>query len=370
MKSIGVLTSSRADYGIYKPLLTSLKNHESYCLKIISFGTHLSPFHGYTINQILSDGFDVNFRINSLLLNDDENSVASGYALTALKFADFWDSYRKEFDLVLCLGDRYEMYGAVSAGIPYQVKFAHLHGGETTLGAIDNIYRHCISLASSLHFTSTAKHSSRVESIIGNSEGIYNVGALSLDGVNNIDHESETVFRNKYLIPEGDYILTTFHPESKNSELNHKYVVEMSNAIKKLAQKYIFVFSMPNADTLGTLYRDEIKKLRDLYPKRIVCVENFGKRDYFTAMKYSLMMLGNSSSGIIEGATFHNYVVNIGSRQQGRTVSENIIQKEFTMDEIISGVLEAQELGIYTGTNKYYMENTSSRILKILETYL
>src|SRR5690606_5753673 len=143
---VAVLTSSRADFGIYLPLLNRLKEDPFFQLEIIAFGTHLSKFHGYTLDQIKESGFTTIHEISSLLTNDDEVSIATSFGLTVLKFADFWDKH--SYDWVLCLGDRFEMAAAVQAGIPFGVRFAHLHGGETTLGAIDNIYRHQTSLAS------------------------------------------------------------------------------------------------------------------------------------------------------------------------------------------------------------------------------
>ena len=150
---IAVLTSSRADYGIYLPLLDALKKENDIILEIITFGTHLSRFHGYSIEGVQNDNYATIHQINSLLVTDDEASIATSYGMTVLKFSDFWS--KNTYDLVFSLGDRFEMSAAVQAGIPFQVKFAHIHGGETTLGAIDNIYRHQITIASSYHFTAT-----------------------------------------------------------------------------------------------------------------------------------------------------------------------------------------------------------------------
>jgi len=155
MIRIGVLTSSRADFGIYLPLLKLMNVDENIQLDIIAFGTHLSRYHGYTIDQIVNAGFNVQHQIESILLTDSPESNATSTGLTYLKFSSFWGHYSKEFDFVFCLGDRFEMFAAVYAGVPFGIKFAHIHGGETTLGAIDNIYRHAISHASTYHFTAT-----------------------------------------------------------------------------------------------------------------------------------------------------------------------------------------------------------------------
>ena len=174
---IGVLTSSRADYGIYLPLLNELKKDIFFDLEIIAFGTHLSERHGLTLSDIIKDGYDTIHEITSLVEDDSEKGIVISYGNTVLEFSNFWST--QKFDLVFCLGDRFEMSAAVQASIPFGVKLAHIHGGETTLGAIDNIYRHQISLASKYHFVSTNDNMQKVEQLIGSSNLIYDVGSLS-----------------------------------------------------------------------------------------------------------------------------------------------------------------------------------------------
>ena len=157
---VGILTSSRADFGIYLPLLNYIKEIPLFDIEIIAFGTHLSKSHGYTIEMIEEIGFSKIYKISSLISNDDEESISTSYGLTIIKFGNFWA--KNKFDIVFCLGDRFEMSAAVQAGIPFGIKYAHFHGGEITLGAIDNIYRHQITLASLLHFTATKFFSRKV----------------------------------------------------------------------------------------------------------------------------------------------------------------------------------------------------------------
>ena len=150
---IAVLTSSRADYGIYLPLLNEIKKDHFFDLEIIAFGTHLSIKHGYTLDDIEKDGYDTIHKITSLIDDDSEKGIVVSYGRTVLEFSNFWEN--KYFDLVFCLGDRFEMNAAVQACIPFGIKLAHIHGGENTLGAIDNKYRHQITIASDIHFVST-----------------------------------------------------------------------------------------------------------------------------------------------------------------------------------------------------------------------
>lgn len=370
MIKLGVLTSSRADYGIYLPLLKAMKMDKEIDLKIIVFGTHLSKVHGYTLSQIESDGFKVFRKIDSLLMGDTPNAVASGYALTALKFSEFWEEHHDEFDIVFALGDRFEMAAAVAAAVPYQVKFAHLHGGETTLGAIDNIYRHSISLSSSLHFVSTNGFKNRLTKLLDDGQAeIFNVGSLSLENLLTMPLLSIDEFRNKWNIDLSiDTILVTVHPETVAFNLNEHYCKEVCLALVRLSADNQIVITMPNADTSAMVFRMAFEELGKQY-KNIKVIENFGTQSYFTCMKFSKLMIGNTSSGIVEAATFQKYVLNLGDRQKGRLAGENVIHLPFDSDQIVRNAL-AYSQKQFEGDNLYYQSNPSQNILRILkETY-
>lgn len=368
--NIGVLTSSRADYGIYLPLLKALKDDPFFKLSIVAFGTHLSPFHGRTIKQINDDGFDVPFQISSILVSDDENSVSSSFAITALKFAEFWKDHKQYFDIILCLGDRFEMFGAVTAGIPFGIPFAHIHGGETTLGAIDNIYRHSISLASAIHFTSTEAYSKKVEDLTGSSQNIYTVGALSLDNLQTMEMLSKEAFQERWKINlDIPTVLITIHPETVTPEKNKYNVQVVQAALEKLAEDYQLIITMPNSDTLSSLYRICFQSFATKYPENVKLVENFGTQSYFSAMKYSKFLLGNTSSGIIEAATFNKYVINLGNRQQGRFAGENVLHVSFEEDKILEAVKFIEASEEYSGENPYDRGGAANKILDVLKTY-
>lgn len=362
---IGILTSSRADFGIYFPLLKKLKEDSFFDLTIIAFGTHGSPYHGETISEIQRAGFKKIDLIQSLLLNDNPNGISTSYGLTVTKFADYWTE--NTFDLVFCLGDRFEMSAAVQAGIPFGVKFAHIHGGETTLGAIDNIYRHQISLASIIHFPSTEDYKRKIDTIIGDHEHIYNVGSLSLDGIDDFQFMEEKGFRNKFGIPDKPYVLITFHPETVKPEKNQDYASELKSTLDELSKEYFLVVTMPNADTNGKIFRNAIEKLRNEIPEQILCIENFGKTNYFNAMKYSNFLLGNTSSGIIEAASFGKYVVNVGNRQKGRAKAANVIDCEFEASDILQAVSKVKDLASFEGSNIYRKPNTARSITDTLK---
>ena len=362
---VGVLTSSRADYGIYFPLLRDLKQDPFFYLEIIAFGTHLSQKHGFTINNIVNDNYAKIHKIISLVDDDSEEGIVISYSKTIKEFSNFW--VNNSYDLVFCLGDRFEMSAAVQSGIPFGIKFAHIHGGETTLGAIDNIYRHQMTIASDIHFTTTDKSLSKVQNLIGtDSKCVFNVGSLSLNDVNIFRPTDKSVLFKEFNIQNEKYALVTFHPETVSTKNNLFYANEMRKALNKISNSICVVVTMPNADTLGSLFRDELYKLKEEKPDDVVLVENFGKNNYFSAMHYSSILIGNTSSGIIEAASFNKYFINVGDRQKGREQSSNVKNIPFNSDKIISETLKLIDKK-FSGDNIYYKSNSTKRILSILK---
>ena len=367
MIKVGVLSSSRADYGIYLPLLKALQNDVNFSLELIVFGTHLSKFHGYTASQIEADGFHIAVKIESLLIGDTPNAIASSYALTSQKFADYWGEHAKKLDVVFALGDRFEMAAAVLAGLPFGVQFAHLHGGEMTLGAIDNTYRHSISLASTHHFVSAQAFAERLKLLLDDNHAtIHCVGSLSLENLEQLELLSLSGFQDKWGIDLSiDTLLVTVHPETVAFEKNEEYCSEFTQAIEVLAETFQVVITMPNADTSGLIFREAISELA-FKKTSIKIIENFGTQSYFTCMKYSKLLIGNTSSGIVEAASFQKYVLNVGDRQKGRLCSENIIHLPFNNECIIASTHEYAKK-MYEGVNIYYQKNPSLKILNVLK---
>lgn len=364
MIRIGVLTSSRADFGIYLPLLELMNVDENIQLTIIAFGTHLSRYHGYTVDQIVNSGFEVQHQIESLLLTDSPESNATSTGLTYLKFTSFWGQYSNEFDFVFCLGDRFEMFAAVYAGVPFGIKFAHIHGGETTLGAIDNTYRHAISHASTYHFAATDFFAKKVSELIGTNQFVYNVGSLSLDNLLRIKFLTIDEFYKKWGIDlSKQTILVTIHPETvayKEFDFQSNVFLE---SVMKMAEEYQILLTLPNTDTMGSYLRQKIEKKLKLR-ENIFIYENLGTESYFSAMKYCSLIFGNSSSGIIEAASFNKYVINIGNRQKGRSTSDNIITVDFDLIEIEQALDDIKSKNFYYGGhNIYFKDKVAEQIL-------
>jgi GDP/UDP-N,N'-diacetylbacillosamine 2-epimerase (hydrolysing) len=363
---IGILTSSRADFGIYYPLIKQLTDDPVFNVEIIAFGTHLEKKFGETINEIKGYGFNVPHQIRTITENESAADIAKSIGDSTIKFAQFWSE--NKFDLVFALGDRYEMFAAVSAASPFNIDIAHLHGGETTLGAIDNAYRHAISLMSKHVFVSTKSYQERAQQIIENPENVFNVGALSIDNLLHQEFFSLQEFEQKFKIDlTKSSILCTFHPETVSLEKNESYIVELLNAFNILQENFQIIITMPNADTMGNMIREKLVEFGKENPK-IKLIESFGMKGYLTCMKHCKMMVGNTSSGFVEAAFFPTWVINLGDRQSGRIITENIINATVDKVSIVSAVNAIQGKEKPTNTNIYGAGETASKIVSHLKS--
>jgi len=362
---IGILTSSRADFGIYYPLVKELWNDGAYDVEIIAFGTHLKEKYGHTIDEIINFGFEVKHRIVTDTDNNSPYDVAKTIGNTILKFSKFWKD--NSFDLVLALGDRYEMFGAVAASSPYNIDIAHIHAGETTLGAIDNAYRHSISLMSKYLFVSTGQYKQRAVEIIKRSNDVFNIGALSIDNLTNQRLLTTEEFKEKYDIDMSiPMILSTFHPETVSLEKNETYINELIASFKELENKYQIVITMPNSDTMGDMIRN---KLNDTFKEseNVKLVESLGMQGYLSCIKFCKMMIGNTSSGFVEGAFFPKWVINLGDRQKGRIITDNIINSKIKKQDILKSVKFVEETKLPVNLNIYGEGNTAPKIVHIIK---
>ncbi|WP_324719203.1 UDP-N-acetylglucosamine 2-epimerase [Salinimicrobium sp. HB62] len=367
--NIGVLTSSRADFGIYLPLIRRLKAEKGITYTIISFGTHLSKFHGYTVNEILENDLKVEYMLPTLLASETEEGISTSAALCSMKFSSFWASHKDEFDVVLCLGDRYEMFAAVSAGVPFGIRFAHLYGGDRSLGVIDNMYRDSLTHFSSLHFTSTNSCAERVKQLKFGKEPVEVVGLLSLDDIEEVQLPSLEEFEEKWQIDLSlPTILATIHPETISPEKNHRHSQELVDAFLVLSKTHQIVITMPNADTEGFVYRESFEKLKKLAPEKIFLIEHFGRTSYFSCMKYSHLLIGNSSSGISEAASFNRYAINVGDRQKGRETGPNTFHARFDATEIVKIAEEILKYPFYKGENIYRRKGGVEKIVTTLKS--
>jgi len=362
---VGILTSTRADFGIYIPLLKELISDSYFEVELIVFGTHLSKQHGFTANEIEKQGFIIKYKLKTTPNNDTPASISKSIGETIVKFSKFWSD--NKFDLVFALGDRYEMFAAVAAASLFNIKFAHLHAGETTLGAIDNSYRHSISLMSTYLFVSTDKYKMRAIEINKQPDRVFKVGALSIDNLRNIELYTKNDFLKKFNIDlEIPTILSTFHPETVDFEHNEFYIDEILNSFKVLRNNYQIVITMPNADTNGLMIRNRIEEFSK-GKANIFLVESFGMKGYLSCMKHCSLLLGNTSSGFVEAAFFPKWVINLGDRQKGRIITDNIISIPIEKQKIIDTVDYIAKEKLPMKTNIYGSGDATIRIKEVLK---
>lgn len=334
MRNIAVITTSRADYGIYLPILRLIDQREDLTLHLIVSGMHLSPEFGLTVEAIEADGFHIAERIEMLMASDTSEGVAKSMGVGLLGFGQLFARFRP--DILLVLGDRFEMHAAVLAALPFKIPVAHLHGGELTQGAIDDALRHSITKLSHLHFVSTEAYAKRVIQLGESPWRITISGAPSLDNLKTVELLSREKFYKTFDLPfENDFLLVTFHPVSLAFEQTEIYTSALLDALDESG--FPILFTMANADMGGHLINRLVEAFVTTRPQA-VCVKNLGLKGYFTAMSLALGMVGNSSSGIIEAATFGLPVVNIGDRQLGRVQGKNVINSAHDKNSVLQAI--------------------------------
>ena len=280
-------------------------------------------------------------------------------------FVPIWE--KENYEMIIVLGDRFEMFAACVSSIPYNIKIAHLHGGETTLGAFDDAFRNSISHMSYLHFVAAEQYRKRVVELTQKEDKVFNVGALSIDNLKEINFLSKEDFLKLYKIDlNKPTILVTFHPETIEFHKNEYYINELINAMSEF-NNYQLVITMPNADTMGNMIRI---KLEDFINKsnNAFKIETFGTLGYLSCMKHSSMMLGNTSSGFIEASFFPKYVINIGERQTGRIITKNIINIPIDKNKIIQAVNDFENYKLNEYEMIYGNGDTAKKIVNILKS--
>lgn len=360
---VAILTSSRADFGFYKPLLNLIKKQKSIKAHLVVFGTHLSKKHGYTITDIENSGHKVFAKINVVPSGDGPAEVVKTIGKAHLKFADFWNL--SKFDLIICLGDRYEMFGAVSASVPFNIPIVHISGGEETLGAIDNVYRHSLTLMSKYHFTNTKKNANRVKEIKGSSKNVFHTGSMAIDNINATKlFTIEEFYKTFNFNLNKPFVLFTFHPETVNYKKNIDYADILKSTLLDLNLNVLV--TMPNADTMGDVIRKKLHEAAN-ENKNICLVESLGSKGYYTALKHCNLVLGNSSSGIVEAASFGKHVLNIGNRQLGREYGINVIHCKINKKDILKNIMLISKLPKLNSKNIYGDGRASEKIFEILK---
>ena len=346
MNRIMVVTTTRADYGILRPLLRRM-SEEEFVLSIAVGGTHLSNSFGYTINEIEADGYGKVTKFNYLLEDTSPNGVAQSSGRALAMFADLLQKEiedKKKPDIIVLLGDRYEMLSIAEAALIYRIPIAHLHGGEITEGAIDDSVRHAITKLSTIHFASNEEHRKRIIQLGEAPDRVFNVGALGVEAIRNLDYMSkQDLGADLKMDFSKPYILMTYHPEtaSKESENSHSEsddLAQLLYAVERLSD-YDFIITKANADSGGAEIN---RQLEEFAAKRdnVHLYDSLGSHRYLSVMKYAELVLGNSSSGIIEAPALRVPTINIGDRQKGRMRADSVIDVKPDTEEIVRAVID------------------------------
>lgn len=369
MKKICVVTGSRAEYGLLKWLMKDIESDEQLVLQTIVTGSHLSSAHGSTYKEIESDGFKIDKKIKILDGTDDEIDTARSLGNAITYHAKAINNLRP--DLLLVLGDRYEIFGAVSSALICRIPVIHVHGGETTEGAYDEALRHSITKMSHIHFVATDDYRKRVIQLGEHPDRVYTVGGLGLDSIDNLkllnrqdlEQELGLSFAKKNL-------LVTFHPVTLDIGASKHQTLELLKALNALKDTNI-IFTMPNADTDGIkIY--EILKNYEKENNNMKVFKSLGQQKYFSCIANVDGVVGNSSSGIIEVPSFKKGTINIGDRQKGRTQASSIINCEPNSESILSSInylysSKFKEI-VKNTTNPYGKGGASKKIISIIKT--
>ncbi len=337
MREIGVVTVARSDYGIYRSLLQSLQAADDVQLSLYVSGMHLSPDHGWTSKIVENDGYRIADRIDMLMSADSPTGIAKSIGNSISGFAQSFDRWRP--DILVVLGDRFDMIGAAIAALPFKIPVAHIHGGEVTSGAIDDMYRHCLTKLSHLHFVSTEDYGRRVIQLGEQPWRVTVSGAPGLDLLKQVQLFSKEEIEKRYGLNLSEApLLVTFHPVTLQFEDAARQTMQLLDAIDVAGMPV--VFTQPNADTNGSVILQMIRAYL-LTHNDAAMVENFGAQGYFSMMKYASAMVGNSSSGLVEAPSVHLPVVNVGDRQGGRIRGVNVIDTNYETQDILRAIKTA-----------------------------
>ena len=369
MKKICVVTGTRAEYGLLYWLLKEIEADKELELQVIVTGMHLSPEFGLTYKEIEKE-FSVNKKIEMLLSSDTSVGISKSMGLAQISFAESYDELKP--DIVIVLGDRYEIFSATSAAMIARIPIAHIHGGEKTEGAFDESIRHSITKMSHLHFTATDEYKNRVIQLGENPSRVFNVGGMGIENIQRLEllnkKEFEKSIEFKLNIKN---ILVTFHPVTLENSTAKEQFQQLLDAIDELEDTNI-IFTKANSDTDGRVINQMIDEYVTKNSHKSIVFTSLGQLRYLSALQYVDAVVGNSSSGLAEAPSFKIGTINIGDRQKGRIKASSVIDCEPNKDSILKSFeklysKEFQET-LKTTINPYGNGCASKKIVEILKS--
>ncbi len=367
MRTIAAVTGARSDYGLLFPVLKAISADPSLRLQLFVTGMHLSPDFGLTVRDVERD-FEITERVEMLVASDTPEAISKSIGLGVIGFAQVYARYRP--DILLVLGDRFETLAAVTAALPFTIPVAHISGGEVTEGAIDDAIRHAITKMSHLHFVSLEEYRRRVVQM---GEQPWRVTVSGEPGIDTIHSTAMlSAVELEVLIGmsmEPSPLLVTFHPATLEPGQAEAQIAELLSALDSVEMP--IVFTAPNADTEGRVIIAYVQDFVLRHPNSRY-VQNLGSTAYLSTMRRSAAMVGNSSSGIVEAASFELPVVNVGTRQQGRVAGKNVIHAEVKRDTIVRAIRLALSPAFRKSlqglVNPYGDGKATPRIVEVLKT--
>ncbi|WP_066152909.1 UDP-N-acetylglucosamine 2-epimerase [Aliarcobacter cryaerophilus] len=369
MKKICVVTGTRAEYGLLYWLLKEIESDKELKLQVIVTGMHLSPEFGLTYKEIEKE-FSVNKKIEMLLSSDTSIGISKSMGLAQISFAESYDELKP--DIVIVLGDRYEIFSATSAAMIARIPIAHLHGGEITEGAFDESIRHSITKMSHLHFTATNEYKNRVIQLGENPSRVFNVGGMGIENIKRLKLLSKDEFEKSIEFKLNiKNILVTFHPVTLENSTAQEQFKELLGAIDELEDTNI-IFTKANSDTDGRVINQMIDEYVTKNSHKSIVFTSLGQLRYLSALQYVDAVVGNSSSGLAEAPSFKIGTINIGDRQKGRIKASSVIDCEPNKDSILKSFeklysKEFQET-LKTTINPYGDGCASKKIVEILKS--
>jgi len=331
-RKICVVTGSRAEYGLLRWIIDGIHNSSVLELQLIVTGMHLSPEFGLTIKEIENDGYYINKKIEMLLSSDSSIGICKSIGLGVIGFADGLNEL--DPDLILVLGDRFEIFSAAIGAMSSRIPIAHIHGGELTEGAIDDSIRHSITKMSHIHFVATKEYKKRVIQLGEDPSKVFNFGGLGIDNIKKLKLLSKKDLERQINFSFGDKnLLATFHPVTLEKGTSHNQLDELLEAIAYYNDLKV-IFTFPNADNDGRILSQKISDFCKKNPSRYCFYKSLGQLNYLSSLKYVDGVIGNSSSGLIEAPSFKVGTINIGDRQKGRVKAESVINCEADKESI------------------------------------
>jgi GDP/UDP-N,N'-diacetylbacillosamine 2-epimerase (hydrolysing) len=369
MIKICVVSGTRAEYGLLYWTMKAIQDNSSVELSVCVTGMHLSPEFGLTYKQIESDGFQIDGKIEMLVSSDTSVGITKSIGLGLIGFADFFE--RTKPDWILVLGDRFEIFAAVTAAMISRIPVAHCHGGEATEGLIDEAIRHSITKMSHLHFTSTAEYRNRVIQLGEQPDCVFHVGALGIENINRLNLLNKEEFESSIDFKLSSLnFLVTFHPVTLENATAEEQFLELVRALSEFKEAKIII-TKPNADHDGRVIIKLIDEFVGKNPSNAISFISLGQLRYLSAIRHCQVVIGNSSSGLIEVPSFKKPTVNIGDRQQGRIESKSVISckpEKKSILEAINIALSKDFQNQLPNIKNPYGEGNSS--IKILDTIL